>query len=331
MRNRRLLLILFFVFFAKPLLAHPLSPSLWEFLETSPGQVTMGWKAPAASVSGDDLSPQVPTDCQEIGTGGSSREGKFLIEHWKLHCEPTWITHPITMGGISTGRDNVILKIRLADGRTFQHILNVDAPSFLIPNRMGEGSVFKNYFPLGFHHILSGWDHLLFVLGLFLLIKPGKKLLWAITAFTLGHSLTLSLAVLEVVPIPSRVVEVLIALSILILAVELLRDQTVKATFFHRYSWVIAFSFGLLHGMGFAGALAEVGLPMGEIPLALFSFNVGIEAGQLCFIAGLWTLWKIMKALPLPTFWRRIEIPAYVIGSLSAFWFFERLSMVFSR
>lgn len=320
MRNslRVLLLIFCFVLPSKFVFAHPLSPSLLEFVETSSGQVAMSWKTPAAKVSGYELAPQLPANCQKIHTGETVREKTYWIQHWQLQCEPSWRTQALSVAGITNGRSNVILKIQLADGRSFHQVLNAETPSYLIPERAKRSDVFKSYLPLGFHHILSGWDHLLFVLGLFLLIKPGKKLLWAITAFTLGHSITLALASLEFISIPSQIAEVLIALSIMILAVQLLRERS-------RYSWVMAFSFGLLHGLGFAGALAEVGLPMGEIPLALFSFNVGIEAGQLCFIVGLCLLWKLAKTIHFPAKFKRIEAPAYVIGSLAAFWFFERL------
>jgi hypothetical protein len=167
---------------------------------------------------------------------------------------------------------------------------------------------------------------LLFVLGLVLLVKGRRQLLWTITAFTLGHSLTLSFAVLGLARIPPAPVEALIALSILVLAFELTREQKGSGTFFHHYPWSLAFGFGLLHGLGFAGALAEVGLPAGEIPLALFSFNVGIELGQLFFIAAILAVQTLSKPWPLPSMLKRMAIPAYGIGSLAAFWFFERLS-----
>lgn len=318
----------FFTLSGKSVLAHPLSPSLWQWVETSPGQISMSWQTSIAKISGEEFYPSWPEGCQKISESEPSRVRKYWVKRLELKCEATWASGLFKIEGIKTARSNIILKITLADGRNFQHILNASSPTFVIPEREAKISIFKTYLNLGFHHILTGWDHLLFVLGLFLLIKPGRALVLAITSFTLAHSITLSLAVLKIIPIPSEIVEVFIALSILILAYELLRDQSVKPTFFHLYPWAMSFTFGLLHGMGFAGALSEVGLPQGDIPLALVSFNAGIEAGQLCFIIVLWALWKIIQKIPLPSFLKHIQIPAYVIGSLAAFWFFERLSEV---
>jgi hydrogenase/urease accessory protein HupE len=248
------------------------------------------------------------------------------VERWRVSCEKSWVESEVGVAGISSSQSNVILRVVLADGRKYQNILTAEHPSFVIPERPKISAVFKNYLLLGVKHILTGWDHLLFVLGLVLLVKGRRQLLWTITAFTLGHSVTLSLAVLGWVRIPSAPVEALIALSILVLAVELTRKQNGKGTFFHRYPWSLAFSFGLLHGLGFAGALTEVGLPAGEIPLALFSFNVGIESGQLLFISAILALQILSRPWPLPAMGKRMEIPAYCIGCLAAFWFFERLS-----
>lgn len=305
--------------------AHPLSPSLWDLIETAPGHVSVLWKTPVARVPGEDVSPALLKDCRTVREDSLTRERTYWMRRSELQCKPSWIAQSFAIDGLSNGRSNVILKIRLADGRQFQHVLNAEMTSFKIPERENWRAVLISYASLGVHHILSGWDHLLFVLGLFLLAKTRRPLLFSITAFTLGHSVTLSLAILEIIVLPSHVIEVLIALSILLLACELLRDQHVKTTFFHRHTWIMAFGFGLLHGLGFAGALAEVGLPMGDIPLALFSFNLGIEAGQLSFIAVLLLLRRVIQLCPVPALLKRVEIPAYGIGSLAAFWFFERL------
>ena len=230
------------------------------------------------------------------------------------------------MAGIAGSGADVVLRIVLEDGRTLIHVLKADRPEYLVPERQSALAIVTDYVGVGIEHILSGWDHLLFVLGLVLLVGRGRTLLWTITAFTLGHSITLALAVLGFVKFPPQPIEALIAFSIYLLAIELARRQSHRKTFMDRMPWIVAGSFGLLHGLGFAGALREVGLPEGEIPLALFAFNVGIELGQLAFVALVLCGWGLVRAVPFrwPE-WTRY-VPAYGIGTLAAYWFFQRLS-----
>ena len=197
----------------------------------------------------------------------------------------------------------------------------------VVPEKASRFQVFVDYLTIGFEHILSGADHLLFVFGLFLLCGAVGPLVKTITSFTVGHSITLSLAALGYTNLPSGPIEVLIAASVLALAVELAR-HTDRPTLMRRYPWPMALLFGLLHGMGFAGALREVGLPQGEIPMALFSFNVGIELGQLVFVLGLALGAAVLRriALPLPMPQR---VAVYVMGSLAAFWTIERTVAIF--
>jgi hydrogenase/urease accessory protein HupE len=194
-----------------------------------------------------------------------------------------------------------------------------------VPAGESKLGVVRGYTRLGVEHILTGWDHLLFVLGLVLLVGRGRTLLWTITAFTVGHSITLSLAVLGFARIPPAPVEVLIACSIFIVGVELTREMSGRATWTHRLPWAMALAFGLLHGLGFAGALAQVGLPADEIPLALFSFNVGIEVGQLLFVGLVLAARVALRMLPVRWPQASALIPAYAIGSLAAYWVFERV------
>jgi hydrogenase/urease accessory protein HupE len=209
------------------------------------------------------------------------------------------------------------------DGLTIQVVLNPRRGTFVVPAQPTRLDVVRSYVGLGMEHILTGPDHLLFVLGLLLLLSTRRLLVQAITAFTIGHSITLSVAALELATVPSRPIEVLIAASVLALAVELARDTT-AATLIRRSPWLVALGFGLLHGFGFAGALAETGLPPGDIPLALFSFNIGIEIGQLAFVAAvLGAGW--LAAHFAPGVAGRLRRPAiYAMGILAAFWCFER-------
>jgi hydrogenase/urease accessory protein HupE len=257
-------------------------------------------------------------------------EGSAVIEQWAVDCGAGGLVgSTVRVDGIAASKADVLLRVALADGRTFRRVLTVEEPEYPIPERERRLDVVRGYARLGVEHILGGLDHLLFVLGLVLLVRARRQLLWTITAFTAGHSVTLSLAVLGLVHVAPEPVEALIAFSILLLAVELARAEDAPATLMRRFPWLMAFVFGLLHGLGFAGALAEVGLPDGEIPLALFSFNSGIEVGQVLFVAAVLLLRAavapLAARLPVPTAW----VPPYVIGTLGAFWCFERLSRSF--
>ena len=320
------MILLFTLTGGRASLAHPMAPSLLEITETASGPSQILWKTPSARIPGEELRPKIPAGCRRSQEIERKRVETALLERWQISCESPWVGSEVGVEGFS--QSHVILRVALTDGRQYQTVLNAEHPSFVIPERPRVSVVFRDYLALGVRHILTGWDHLLFVLGLVLLVRGRKPLLWTITAFTLGHSLTLSLAILGWVRIPPAPVEALIALSILVLAVELTRPQKGRGTFFHRTPWSLAFGFGLLHGLGFAGALAEVGLPVGEIPLALFSFNVGIELGQLLFIAAILAVRLLLRPWPflsLPK-WRKVS--AYSIGSFAAFWFFERLSIL---
>jgi hydrogenase/urease accessory protein HupE len=188
------------------------------------------------------------------------------------------------------------------------------------------GQVVWDYTVLGFEHILIGFDHLLFVLALLLIVSGTRRLLWTITAFTLAHSITLAAATLGIIWVPGPPVETTIALSILFLASELIKVNQGKPSLTAKYPWVVAFAFGLLHGLGFAGALADVGLPQHEIPLALLMFNVGVELGQIFFVLMILFLVFVLKKLYTnwPA-WSK-QVPAYGIGIMAAFWFIERIS-----
>jgi hydrogenase/urease accessory protein HupE len=184
------------------------------------------------------------------------------------------------------------------------------------------------YLKHGIEHILFGYDHLLFVLALILIVRSAKVLLLTVTAFTIAHSITLSLATLGLAHVPGPPVEATIALSILLLACEIIRVQHGRESMTAKWPWVVAFSFGLLHGFGFASALSEVGLPQGDIPLALFAFNVGVEIGQLIFIGAVLGAWTLAKRIGFPAILepRARSVAAYAIGIMAAFWFIERLA-----
>ena len=220
---------------------------------------------------------------------------------------------------------DVLVRIQTANGAVRTVRLTPSSPSFTVPAHAGPLMVLSAYVGLGIEHILFGVDHLLFVLCLLLLVRGIRNLLATVTAFTLAHSITLAAATLGFIRVPAAPVEATIALSIVFLASELARGDA-RHTVARSYPWLVAFAFGLLHGLGFAGALAEVGLPQGEIPLALFGFNVGVELGQLAFVATVLSLARLVRLMA----WRMpvwaSAAAGYAIGSVAAFWVFARLT-----
>jgi hydrogenase/urease accessory protein HupE len=316
--------------------AHRLAPSLLEVREVSPGRVEVFWKTPTLRPTGVDLRPELPEVCAALtdpvpgGSAGWTGSAAAATLRWSADCgEAGLVGLRFRVHGLAESRTQALLRLELADGRRLLAVLRGGAPVFVVPEREQPLQVAGDYLGLGFRHILSGLDHLLFVLGLVLLVRSRRMLVWTVSAFTLGHSVTLSLAVLGFLGLPSRLVEILIAVSILVLAVELARGEDAPPSPLRRLPWAMAGLFGLLHGFGFAGALAEVGLPEAEIPLALLFFNLGIEVGQLVFVAAVlaaqWALRPLTAHAP-PWFAR---VPAYGIGSFASWWCFERAAVFF--
>ena len=309
---------------AAPARAHQFAPALLEVEELAADEAQVRWKQPAVRVQGSQLRPVLPVECEGIGDPEVQKEGTGIRARWRMRCPGGLAGKSVGVEGIAGSQADVLLRIALRDGRRIRHVLKAEAPSFRIDADSSRAGVFKDYAALGVEHILRGWDHLLFVLALVLLVGWGKALLWTITSFTAGHSVTLALAALGVVDVPQAPIEAAIALSIYFLAVELANVRQGKKTLTQRAPWAVAAGFGLLHGLGFAGALAEVGLPTAEIPLALFSFNVGIELGQLAFVGAVLLAAAALRRVPVA--WPRwaAAAPAYSIGTMATFWFLER-------
>jgi hydrogenase/urease accessory protein HupE len=230
--------------------------------------------------------------------------------------------------GLQATITDVLVRVQMSDGLRSTTLVHPSRPWVDIAAPQGVGAIAGAYLMHGIEHILFGFDHLLFVLALILIVRSGRMLLLTVTAFTVAHSITLSLATLGIAQVPGPPVEAAIALSILLLACEIVRLRHGEASLTARWPWVVAFSFGLLHGFGFASALTEIGLPRGDIPLALFAFNVGVEIGQLIFIGAVLGALACAKWIALPTAVERHALPVatYAIGILAAFWFIERLA-----
>lgn len=311
---------------AQGALAHRFAPSLLNVQEIAPLQYNVVWKTPAQGVSSVPLRPQWPETCDVSNASEPQLEDTGVVTSWQLQCaelgEAGLVGQTLGVSGLGPNQASAMVMVSLLDGRRYQQVLNTEQAEFVIPAESTAGDVAGDYTWLGMEHIWGGIDHLLFVFGLLLLVGGGRRLLWTITAFTLGHSVTLSLVTLGFFDYPVALVEFTIALSIFILAVELTRIEKHDALW--RNPWWLAGGFGLLHGMGFAGALAETGLPQDNVPLALLFFNVGIELGQIAFILVVLAVWYVIRRPLAPWQDKLLPVPIYVLGSLSAMWCIER-------
>ncbi len=306
--------------------AHRFAPSLLNVQEIAPLQYNLVWKTPAQGVSNVPLRPQWPESCEVTSASEPQLEDTGVVTSWQLQCEQLGekglVGETLGVSGLGANQASAMVMVSLLDGRQYQQVLNTEQPEFVVPAESSAGDVAGNYTWLGMEHIWGGFDHLLFVFGLLLLVGGGRRLFWTITAFTVGHSITLSLVTLGFFNYPVALVEFAIALSIFVLAVELTRVEKHDALW--RNPWWLAGAFGLLHGMGFAGALAETGLPQDNVPLALLFFNVGIEVGQLAFILVVLAVWFLVRRPLVRWQDRLLPVPIYVLGSLSAMWCIER-------
>ena len=310
---------------APPVLAHPLAPCLLEIRETGGGRADVGWKTPLARPRGAALVPVLPAHCRPTGARTVTPEGGGVWTRWTVDCGSRGLGgEQVGVGGPGSIVLGALVRVTLADGRLVQGVASPGRPLVTIPARPRALDVVRDYARLGVAHIVTGPDHLLFVFGLVLLAGTARRLLATVSAFTLGHSITLTVAALGIVRLPAGPIEVAIAASVLALAVELARPRD-AATAIRRRPWLMAAAFGLLHGLGFAAALREAGLPDGDIPLALLSFNFGIELGQLAFVAGVMALRRALGTLVarIPGWAERA--PVYGMGALASYWWLDRV------
>lgn len=306
--------------------AHLLAPSLLEVHQQADGQIDVRWKTPLVRAAGAELQPELPPHCRMIGGGTVKRSSDAATAIWRMDCGERGLRgSTVAVRGLEASGTDALVRVVGTGRREVRVLLSGGRPAFVVPERVDRYSILRDYVWLGCRHISSGLDHLFFLGGLMLLVGSRRRLLLTLTAFTLGHSTTLSLAALGWVEFPAALVEVAIAASVLALGLELSRDEP-KPSALARRPWALAIGFGLLHGMGFAAALAEVGLPSEEIPMALLAFNLGIELGQLAWVAlGLAVVWLSRRRYgPLPAPWSRL--PAYAIGSTAVFWLLDRVS-----
>ncbi|MEO8605858.1 MAG: HupE/UreJ family protein [bacterium] len=323
LRRVPLLALLLVAGLAPAACAHPLAPALLELRELGAGRVAVTWKTSVYRATGSDAQPLLPADCRAVGAPASVADADSLVVTWEVHCAHELVGQRIAIGGLGPAGIDALVRVTLADGRVVRGVVRAAAPAFVVPPREEGLAIVRAYFRFGVAHILTGVDHLLFLAALLLLVRGRRRRIETIAAFAVGHSITLTLVTLELLRAPTRPIELAIALSLFVLAVELTRDAAAPSLL-RRKPWIMALAFGLLHGCGFAGALREIGLPAGDVPLALLSFNVGIEVGELTVIAALLIGAAGMSRVPVA--WPRWtpQIPVYVIGTLAAYWCFER-------
>lgn len=323
----RLVLALLALLAALPAAAHEVRPAYLEIVERTDGRADVLWKQPSMGEVAIALRPRLGEGLLDRPPDELRSANSFAVARWQgLDLKGRGLDgRTVTVEGLERTITDTLAVIRFANGDTVQHILTPGAPHMTIDAHAG--APVAAYLTLGVEHILTGIDHLLFVFGLILLSASLLGLLRTITAFTVAHSITLALTALGLMSPNPHLIEALVALSILYLAVELVRKQRGHDGVTQRYPWLIAFAFGLLHGAAFAGALKEIGLPEGSIPGALLLFNVGVELGQLAFVLVVAGLLSALRRIPLPTVAPRLgELAAtYAIGTFSMFWVFERL------
>jgi hydrogenase/urease accessory protein HupE len=325
-RTRFLLVALLLSGFVAGVEAHEVRPGYLAVRQTDTESFDVLWKVPAKGDLRLSLDARFPENCKEPAPRSSYFSGGASTQRWSVICPGGLTGGTIAIDGLSGTMTDVLVRIERSDGTTLVTRLSPSDPSFVVEAVPSAMNVVGTYLGLGVEHILLGIDHLLFVLALLILVEGRRRLVGTVTAFTIAHSLTLGAATLGFVNVPQTPVEAIIALSIVFVASEIVRARQGRPGLAQRWPWIVAFTFGLLHGFGFAGALTEIGLPAQAVPLALLFFNVGVELGQLAFIAAVGVVIVVARrlALPQPTWaWR---VPAYGIGAVAAFWSIERVA-----
>jgi hydrogenase/urease accessory protein HupE len=307
--------------------AHELRPAFLDMKETSAGRFAIVWKVPALGDRRLALDVRLPAACSEDRAPVASSENNYIFQRWSATCAGGIKGADIGIDGLRATLTDVLVRIEYIDGATQVVRLTPQQASFTAGGSMSWREAAWTYFRLGVDHILTGFDHLLFVLALMLLIGDRAMLVKTITAFTLAHSITLAGAALGYMWLPQRPVEACIALSIAFIAVELVRAVRGERSLAIRQPWIVAFAFGLLHGFGFAGALREIGLPHKDVALSLVSFNLGVEAGQLLFVAAVVASWAILSRLVKVSATAGRMAAAYAIGTVSTVWLISRLAL----
>ena len=328
---RRLLTLgLLLAFLSEAAFAHEVRPAYLELRQTGAETYDVLWKVPGR---GDDLRfgvyLKLSENCRKASEIQTTVVNNAFSDRWSIQCAGGLNGQTILIDGLSSTVIDVLVRLQRLDGTTQVMRLTPTTPSFTVESAPSRSQLAATYISLGIEHILYGVDHLLFVLGLMLLVHDFRSLVKTITAFTGAHSVTLGAATLGFIHVDVAPVEATIALSILFLATELVRSQRGESGISQRAPWIVAFAFGLLHGLGFASTLGKMGIPHSEIPIALLLFNVSVELGQLGFVLVFLGFVRSLATLEIhwPA-WTR-AIPAYSIGAFAALTFLQRFDAIF--
>ncbi|MBR1187416.1 HupE/UreJ family protein [Bradyrhizobium sp. AUGA SZCCT0160] len=339
MTRFRLFIAVMAVLLAQPAISDELRPGYLEMRQTSSGEYHLLFRIPAR---GEDLRlaiyVKLPEGTQDVGPPRGSFSDGVYVERRTIRRDGGFIGQPVSISGLSATSTDVLVRVESLAGAVQTERLSPTKTAFIIQAVPGAWEIAATYLHLGVEHILFGFDHLLFVLALVILVRGWGRVTITVTAFTIAHSITLAAAALGFVNVPGPPLEATIALSIMLVAVEILNARRGKPSLTARLPWLVAFSFGLLHGFGFAGALAEVGLPQHSIAVALLFFNIGVEIGQLIFVAAVLSLMSLLRVVMAklleppriqPSLDRLDMTVAYAIGIMAAYWLVERTTAFF--
>jgi hydrogenase/urease accessory protein HupE len=311
---------------AQTVYAHEVRPGYLELRQIDAATYTVMWKVPAVGDMRLSIHPRFPENCKPANEVTSYRAADSYTEHFKIACPGGLNGGTIAIDGIAATMTDVLVRVERTDGATQVARLTSSVPALVVVASPDKLQVVRAYSVLGVKHILTGIDHLLFVLALIIITSGGWMLVRTVTAFTVAHSITLTAATLGYVHVPQRPVEAVIALSIVFVASEIVHGRQGRKGITAHAPWIVALTFGLLHGLGFASGLSEAGLPQGHIPLALLFFSMGVEAGHFLFIGAALSLILLVRRMQLPIpQWVQL-IPPYAIGAVASFWLIQRVA-----
>jgi hydrogenase/urease accessory protein HupE len=312
-----------------PASADDFRPAYLQLTQDDANTYDVLWKVPAL---GEDavlkVHPAFPPGTAAVSPQRRSYADGVAVQRWRIEIPGGLEGKTVAFPGLAETRIDVLARLARVDGSVQLERIPASDPEFRVKASPGAFEVVQTYTTLGIEHILTGFDHLCFVLALVMIVGFNRRLVWTVTAFTVAHSITLALATVGVIHVPRPPVEATIALSIVFVASEVIQQQRGREGLAAKKPWLIAFAFGLLHGLGFAGALAEIGLPANSIPLALLFFNIGVEIGQLLFIAAVFAATRLLfqAAASRIDLRRAATVPAYAIGGVASYWVIERIS-----
>ncbi|MDH5426699.1 MAG: HupE/UreJ family protein [Nitrospirota bacterium] len=325
---KRAFIIMAFLFAIAPAaMAHEIRPAYLELHETAAETYDVLWKVPGLGENMRlGLYVELPTACSNVTEPQAVMINNAFAQRWRVKCAGGLAGGTINIAGLQSTMTDVLVRLERLDGSLQVTRLMPSTPSFVVEAVPSALAVASTYTVLGIEHILSGIDHLLFVLALLIITGSGWRLVKTVTAFTLSHSITLSLATLGYVHIPQAPVEAVIALSIVFVASEIVHARAGRPGLTQRAPWVVAFIFGLAHGLGFAGGLSDAGLPAAHIPTALLFFSLGVETGHLLFIGVVLSLIALSRRIRLAVpRWAEL-VPPYAIGTMAMFWVIQRVT-----